>query len=53
MPFGPMPLISGLPENLSFEMRKALTAAAANFGCPMLWIEGISLLRQIEDISVL
>lgn len=42
MPFGPMPLISGLPENLSFEMRKALTAAAANFGCPMLWIEGFS-----------
>ena len=40
MPYGPMPVISGLPSELSFEMRKALTAAAANFGCPMLWVEG-------------
>tara|TARA_B100000902_G_scaffold15351_1_gene18472 strand:- start:252 stop:1988 length:1737 start_codon:yes stop_codon:yes gene_type:complete len=39
MPWGPMPLIRGLPQNASFEMLKALTAAAANYGCPMLWIE--------------
>jgi len=40
LPWGPMPYITGLPEIISFEMRKALTAAAANYGCPMLWIEG-------------
>ena len=39
MPWGPMPLIRGLPQNPSFEMLKSLTAAAANHGCPMLWIE--------------
>jgi predicted aconitase with swiveling domain len=32
----------GLPENNDFEMRKALTAAAANYGCPMLWADGIT-----------
>jgi hypothetical protein len=40
LPWGPMPHITGLPKIISFEMRKALTAAAANYGCPMLWIEG-------------
>lgn len=40
LPWGPMPHIMGLPKNISFEMRKALTASAANYGCPMLWIEG-------------
>lgn len=39
MPWGPMPLIRGLPQNPSFEMLKSLTAAAANHGCPMLWVE--------------
>ena len=39
LPWGPMPEISGLPE-ANFEMRKALTASAANYGCPMLWIKG-------------
>ena len=43
MPWGPMPLIRGLPDNPSFEMLKALTAAAANYGCPMLWIEEVEL----------
>jgi predicted aconitase/predicted aconitase with swiveling domain len=42
IPFGPMPFISGLGKSISFEKRKALTAAAANFGCPMLWLDGIS-----------
>ena len=39
LPWGPMPYITGLPEKITFEMRKALTAAAANYGCPMLWLE--------------
>tara|TARA_B100001250_G_scaffold368967_1_gene352059 strand:+ start:227 stop:1957 length:1731 start_codon:yes stop_codon:yes gene_type:complete len=48
MPWGPMPVIRGLPENPSFEMMKALTAAAANHGCPMLWIEeeGVDLSKS-------
>ena len=40
LPWGMMPQITGLPEWASFEMRKALTAAAANYGCPMLWADG-------------
>ncbi len=41
LPWGPMPRIVGLPR-ASFEMRKALTASAANYGCPMLWADGIT-----------
>ena len=40
LPWGMMPHITGLPDFASFEMRKALTAAAANYGCPMLWADG-------------
>jgi predicted aconitase/predicted aconitase with swiveling domain len=40
MPLGPIPLIKGLPPDLSHEQRKALTAAAANYGSPLLYIEG-------------
>ena len=40
LPWGPMPRIIGLPDWASFEMRKALTAAAANYGSPMLWADG-------------
>ena len=40
MPNGPMPLIKGLPAELTHEQKKALTAAAANYGCPLLYIEG-------------
>ena len=40
MPFGPIPLIKGLPQELTHEQKKALTAAAANYGCPLLYIEG-------------
>jgi predicted aconitase/predicted aconitase with swiveling domain len=39
-PFGPIPLIKGLPANLSHEQRKALSAAAANYGCPLLYLDG-------------
>jgi len=40
LPWGPMPRITGLPEWASFEMQKALTSAAANYGCPLLWADG-------------
>lgn len=40
-PFGPIPFIKGLPAELTHEQKKALTAAAANYGCPLLYIEGL------------
>ena len=40
VPYGPMPYIRGLPSYISFASKKALTAAAANYGCPMLWADG-------------
>lgn len=40
LPYGPIPVIKGLPAELSHEQKKALTAAAANYGCPMLYVEG-------------
>jgi hypothetical protein len=40
MPYGPIPAIKGLPAELSHEQKKALTAAAANYGCPLLYIDG-------------
>ncbi len=40
MPFGPIPIIKGLPEELDHEQRKALTAAAANYGSPLVYLEG-------------
>lgn len=40
IPYGPMPYIKGLPSYLSFASKKALTAAAANYGCAKLWAEG-------------
>ena len=42
LPWGPMPLITGLPKHLSFARKKALTSAAANYGIPMLWAVGHS-----------
>jgi predicted aconitase/predicted aconitase with swiveling domain len=39
-PLGPIPIIKGLPADLDHEQRKALTAAAANYGCPLLYIDG-------------
>ncbi len=39
MPYGPIPAIKGLAAELSHEQKKALSAAAANYGCPMLYIE--------------
>ena len=42
LPWGIIPHISGLPEKITFEQKKALAAAAANYGCPMLWVDGLS-----------
>ena len=39
MAYGPIPAIFGLPDKLSHEQRKALSAAAANYGSPLLYIE--------------
>jgi predicted aconitase/predicted aconitase with swiveling domain len=48
MPWGPMPLIMGLESGMTFAERKALTAAAANYGTPMLWVNGISANPPLE-----
>lgn len=40
LPYGPIPAISGLPPDLTHEQKKALSAAAANYGCPLLYIDG-------------
>jgi predicted aconitase/predicted aconitase with swiveling domain len=49
LPYGPIPLIKGLPSSLDHEQRKALTSAAANYGSPLLYIEGISEVPPIKD----
>jgi predicted aconitase/predicted aconitase with swiveling domain len=41
LPYGPIPHIKGLPGALSHEQKKALAAAAANYGCPVLYVEGV------------
>ena len=48
IPYGPMPFIRGLPSYISFASKKALTAAAANYGCPMLWAEGHTATPTLE-----
>ena len=40
LPYGPIPYIEGLPVDLTHEQRKALSAAAANYGSPLLYIAG-------------
>ena len=40
LPFGPMPYVEGLDSFISFARKKALTAAAANYGSPMMWVGG-------------
>jgi predicted aconitase with swiveling domain len=51
MPHGPIPLIFGLPEELNHEQRKALTAAAANYGSPMVYIDGISDVPEVYSFQ--
>ena len=46
-PFGPIPYLRGLPDYLSFASKKALTAAAANYGCAQLYVEG-----HTKDVSL-
>jgi len=41
MEYGPIPIILGLTD-LNSECRKALTAAAANYGCSMLFVDGFT-----------
>ena len=41
LPWGPMPRIVGL-SGANFEKKKALAASAANYGCPILWIDGVT-----------
>jgi hypothetical protein len=48
LPFGPIPLIKGLPAELTHEQKKALTAAAANYGCPLLYIDGLGVVPDGE-----
>ena len=48
MPYGPMPYITGLPEFMSFASKKALTAAAANYGCAMLWAAGHTVAPPLD-----
>ncbi len=52
LPYGPIPLIKGLPPELSHEQRKALTSAAANYGSPMVYIEGISDIPQVKKFQI-
>ncbi len=49
MPYGPIPTIGGLPEQLSHEQRKALSAAAANYGCPLLYTEAPAADEAYQD----
>ena len=51
LPFGPMPFIRGLPDWVTFAQKKALTAAAANYGCPMLWAEGLTKTPDISTVE--
>lgn len=42
LPYGPIPVIKGLPvDSMTHEQKKALTAAAANYGSPMIYIDGM------------
>ena len=46
-PLGPLPHIVGLPDELSHEQRKALTAAAANYGSPRLFLQ-----REVDEEGI-
>ena len=50
MEYGPIPQIFGV-RKLSHECRKALTAAAANYGCPMLFVDGFTDLPLFTNYS--
>jgi predicted aconitase/predicted aconitase with swiveling domain len=48
LPYGPIPYIEGLPDDLNHEQRKALSAAAANYGSPLLYLAGVG---EAPDLS--
>ncbi len=48
MEYGPIPHIFGL-QNLNFEEKKALTASAANYGCPLLFIDNFTKKPNTTD----
>ena len=48
--YGPIPLIFGI-KSLDSECRKALTAAAANYGCPMLFVDGFTEKPKSMDLN--
>lgn len=50
MPFGPIPVITGLSPDLDHDQRKALSAAAANYGCPLLYI-GTDQVSSVNEFS--
>lgn len=41
MPLGPIPAIKGIGADISHDQKKALTAAAANYGSPMVYIDSL------------
>ena len=49
LPWGIIPLIKGLPVETNFDRRKAMSAAAANFGCALLYIENMKNISYPED----
>ncbi len=48
LPWGIIPLIKGLPLETNFDRRKAMSAAAANFGCALLYIENMKEIKYPE-----
>lgn len=51
MPYGPIPAIKGIPATISHDQKKALTAAAANYGSPMVYIDSLGS-RPAADFQV-
>ncbi len=41
MPYGPIPAIKGIPADITHDQKKALSAAAANYGSPMVYIDSM------------
>ncbi|MEM7332638.1 MAG: aconitase X [Chloroflexota bacterium] len=48
MPYGPIPAIKGIPADITHEQKKALTAAAANYGSPMVYIDSMGTRPQAD-----
>ena len=41
MSYGPIPAIKGIAADISHDKKKALTAAAANYGSPMVYVDSL------------